>query len=59
VREDCIDALYGCERFDESSGEGGGVYRREDGEYIRLADCEAAIRALKSAATQTTEGAGK
>jgi hypothetical protein len=45
LADDARDALRGLQRYEESSGEGGGVYENEEGDFIRLSDALAAIDA--------------
>jgi hypothetical protein len=47
--------LSALKRFNEWSGEGGGVYEREDGEYVLLAD----VQALLAAHQPATQAEGK
>jgi hypothetical protein len=43
AQDDVVETLSGLQRYEESSGEGGGVYENENGDFIRLSDAIAAI----------------
>lgn len=48
-----LETLPYIERFSESYGEGGGVYRDEDGDFVRYSDYEKLASSLKALATAT------
>ncbi|WP_250451151.1 hypothetical protein [Caballeronia sp. ATUFL_M2_KS44] len=43
AQDDVVETLAGLQRYEESCGEGGGVYQSESGDFIRLSDAIDAI----------------